>query len=80
MMALTQGNRGTNGYQILDIKLQILPQSDFRVWRCTAAAPNTSWTVEKKHLSQNKDMYLFLCIPVYIFFFLYCISMITLKL
>lgn len=31
MMALTQGNRDTNGYQILDVRLQILPQTSFRV-------------------------------------------------
>lgn len=68
MMALTQGNRDTNGYQILDITLQILPRTDFRVWRCTAAALNTSWTVAKKHLSQQKDMDLFLCISTYVFF------------
>lgn len=68
MMALTQGNRDTNGNQILDLRLQSLPQTNFRVWRCTAAAPNTPGTVARKHLSQEKDMYLLLCTSMDTFF------------
>lgn len=38
MTTLTQANRDT---YLLDIKLQILPLTDFKVWSCTTIAPNT---------------------------------------